>query len=118
MSRRKIIEAASELLVDRMIGILNREPVTVMDVAPADLHISDEECLSFDFPLMKMAPEEHKPSSPPAHVTCGTTAITIRVPNRVLQAFRAHSDRTGTRYQTLMNRALREAADTIDRGYV
>lgn len=45
------------------------------------------------------------PGATPAPVS-GTSPITIRVPNWVLQAFREQSNSTGIPYQTLMNRAL------------
>lgn len=44
----------------------------------------------------------------------GRKPITIRVPNRVLQVFRRESERTGTAYQTLMNRVLADAADALE----
>ena len=43
----------------------------------------------------------------------GTKPITIRVPNRVLQAYHRKAEKTGTAYQTLMNRALKEAAGAL-----
>ena len=45
--------------------------------------------------------------------TSGTKRITIRVPNWVLQVFRDQAETTGVPYQTLMNRALGEAADAM-----
>ena len=36
----------------------------------------------------------------------GTTPICIRLPNRVINAFKLEADKKGTRYQTLINRTL------------
>jgi len=57
-----------------------------------------------------------KPTAPAKpHVTSGsvngTKPISIRVPNRIIRAFKARAAATGTSYQTLMNRALKSAAD-------
>lgn len=43
----------------------------------------------------------------------GKQSITIRIDRRVLMAFRNQSEKTGTAYQTLINRALQDAADTF-----
>lgn len=39
----------------------------------------------------------------------GTHPISIRLPVRVIRAFKAQASKTGGNYQTMMNRALREA---------
>lgn len=39
----------------------------------------------------------------------GTTPICIRLPNRVINAFKLEADKKGTRYQTLINRTLNTA---------
>lgn len=41
----------------------------------------------------------------------GTKPVSLRIPNRVINAFRAESIKTGTSYQTLMIRALSDAAE-------
>jgi len=43
----------------------------------------------------------------------GTARISIRVPKRVLRAFKSRARKTGVPYQTLMNRALRVEADKV-----
>lgn len=44
----------------------------------------------------------------------GTTPVSIRVPNRVLQIFRQRAESTGVQYQKLMNRVLAEAAEAME----
>ncbi len=44
----------------------------------------------------------------------GTKPITIRVPVRVLQAYRHKAEEKGVPYQKLMNRVLAEAAGAIE----
>lgn len=66
-----------------------------------------------------LIPEEVDKATSPADVggsktpVSGTKPITIRVHNRVLRAFRDQAEKTGTAYQTLMNRALANAADAM-----
>lgn len=40
----------------------------------------------------------------------GTRPVCIRIPARVIRAFKTQAEKTGGCYQTIMNRALREAA--------
>lgn len=76
------------------------------------------------FPDLEIELEDLDLSAPaPAGITAGVTAdthagltvagksqkITIRIPTRVLAAFRAQAAKTGVPYQRLMNRALRSA---------
>jgi uncharacterized protein (DUF4415 family) len=58
------------------------------------------------------ASEPH-PVAPPAKCTTGTKPVSLRIPNRVINAFRAESMKTGTCYQTLMIRALADAAEEV-----
>lgn len=72
------------------------------------IEFSDEE-LTFNFDA---------PVAPPVSVTApifaGTHPVSIRVPGRVIHAFKVQAAKSGCGYQTLMNRALRRAAE----GYV
>ena len=43
----------------------------------------------------------------------GTHPICIRVPARIIKAFRVQADKTGARHQTLMIRALQAAANSF-----
>lgn len=72
------------------------------------------------FPDLEIELEDLDLSAPaPAGITADTHAgltvagksqkITIRIPTRVLAAFRAQAAKTGVPYQRLMNRALRSA---------
>ena len=44
----------------------------------------------------------------------GKTRITIYLDNDVLEAFRGHAETTGSGYQTLINRALREYVERLN----
>lgn len=41
----------------------------------------------------------------------GKTRITLYLDDDILETFRAHAERSGSGYQTLINRALRETLD-------
>lgn len=41
----------------------------------------------------------------------GTKHVSIRIPNRVVNAFKAEATKSGKNYQTLMNRILADAAE-------
>ena len=50
---------------------------------------------------------------PTAQVLTGTRKITIRLPNRLLAAYKTQAERTGTRYQTLITRTLNTASRNL-----
>jgi predicted DNA binding CopG/RHH family protein len=75
------------------------------DIAELDVQI-EKECRSTHTTTAKSTTTVAKPEP-----VCGTKSITIRIHNRVLRAFKAQAAATGTPYQTLMHRALSEAAD-------
>lgn len=60
----------------------------------------------------KFTPNPPKVSKAPLPVI-GKQSITIRIDRRVLLTFREQAEKTGTPYQTLINRALQDAADTF-----
>jgi uncharacterized protein (DUF4415 family) len=60
-----------------------------------------------------LAPAPTKlPASLPVPVS-GSRLISIRVPERVIHAFKAESAKTGRPYQTMMNRALKTVAESF-----
>ena len=70
-----------------------------------DLKLIDDEFLlepAFGSPKAAKSGEAPLPMS-------GTTPICIRLPNRVINAFKLQADKKGTRYQTLINRTLNTA---------
>lgn len=83
--------------------------VPAVSFDPEGLHV-DLDDVPFTFQPECGAP---LPSTTTAMPTSGTRSTTIRVPGRVLAAFRAEAERTGTPYQTLMNRTLEAAADAM-----
>lgn len=56
---------------------------------------------------------ESAPAALVVEYTSGTKPVSLRIPCRVIKAFRAGSKKTGTSYQTLMIRALSDAADGL-----
>lgn len=70
-----------------------------------DLELIDDEFLlepAFGSPGAAKSGEAPLPMS-------GTTPICIRLPNRVINAFKLEADKKGTRYQTLIKRTLNTA---------
>lgn len=91
------------------------KPVEDIELTAAELDYDVNIELDFDV-SMDLPPLSAKPApslmtaSAPAVPCHGTRKISIRVPTAVLNAFQAQAKRKGTRGQTLMNRALREAS--------
>lgn len=114
MSRKEIVNAATALLVERLLGMAVNDTELRVDVDIEELRLTGA-----DFHLPIVMPEaRHKETysgKDPVRVVCGTTPVTIRIPNRVLQVFRSQSEKTGTKYQTLINRALSEAAEGFEK---
>ena len=92
--------------------------------APVSLVVPEETLESFEFNedwtlFRELQPELFEGKPDPASIerlkatVSGTKHVTIRIPNRVLQVFRQQADKKAVPYQTLMNRALSEAADAF-----
>jgi uncharacterized protein (DUF4415 family) len=79
--------------------------MAAVDQPIESIEFSDEE-LTFDFDA-PVAP----PVSVAAPIFAGTRPVSIRVPGRVIHAFKVQAAKSGCGYQTLMNRALRRAAE-------
>lgn len=86
------------------------------DMPVLDVEFEDGE-LNLDWdalpPITRVAPA--KPTgttdAPVSKIpVSGTCPICIRIPARVIHAFKAQAEKTGGNYQTIMNRTLREAA--------
>jgi uncharacterized protein (DUF4415 family) len=64
-----------------------------------------------DLPLLPaVAPVKSVDATGTTSPLTGTHPISIRLPVQVIAAFKAQANKTGGNYQTMMNRALREAA--------
>lgn len=116
---RKISKKTREELTQRLLEVMLARldtPVTpkIPEVTLEPLVIDEDWSL-----LKEFHPElfEGKPDSTSVErlkaTVSGTRPITIRIPNRVLQKFHQQADKTGTGYQTLINRVLSEAADAM-----
>lgn len=100
-------------------AILESDPLSVVAFTKEELESMDEELLAdidldaFSDSGWDLQVSAGHTSAPPEGSTiskgvpmCGTQRITIRVPRRVLAAFRARAKSSGTRYQTLIVRTL------------
>lgn len=110
MSRK--ISASRALVVDVfkrfMAEIDNPTPLVIPD---EDLALDDLDGL-FTLFMGEPAPAtERAPTAVTPEPVCGTKPISIRLHNRVINAFKAEATKTGTSYQRLMHRALADAAE-------
>lgn len=104
-SKKKLSPEEFETILDRIKAAAD-QPVLDMDF--------DFDALDVDFDdLCAWSPATLvKPSTTdtPAPSLSGTRPICIRVPARVIHAYKAQAAKTGGSYQTIMNRALSGAA--------
>lgn len=115
-ARAKVREELAKRLMDALIARLDA-PLSL--VIPAEMlepmHI-DEDWLLFK----ETHPDVFEPKPAPSTIkrlkeaVSGTKPITIRVPVRVLAAYRHKAEEKGVPYQKLMNRALAEVAGAIE----
>lgn len=115
-ARAKVREELAKRLIDALIARLD---------APVSLVIPNEILepidIEEDWSLFKEAhPDVFEAKPDPATIkrlkatVSGTKSITIRVPVRVLDAYRHKAEEKGVPYQKLMNRALAEAAGAVE----
>lgn len=101
-------------------------PLAVLEFAPEELTLDFENMPEEDSAISRSpiaSPElllecpreapEVRPSTYPSLPVCGTHPICIRVPVRLIRAYKEQARRTGRNYQTLMNDALRNAANAF-----
>lgn len=114
MARKKTITRTELLdILDRARAMAD-EPMPEIDVSLDGLVLLEDEVLDPIMPLEAtgtgpgalLGDDDTSPLS-------GTQRISIRVPKRVLRAFKSRARKTGVPYQTLMNRALRVEADKV-----
>lgn len=106
MPRKKEISADDLLAIMKLAMDMSELPHTEISF---DLPDSDFDLSALPPPVFSMA-RKKSVSDAMSLPVCGTHPISIRVPARVIRAFKLRALATGCSYQTLMNRALREAA--------
>lgn len=108
VSRELVAEVMKRILFQIETPIYEESPIPLPEV---DTELKDID--AFINRLMIAASPASVPGyvAPLAESACGTRPVSLRIPNRVINAFRAESMKTGTSYQTLMIRALADATE-------
>lgn len=104
-----------ELVADVMRRLMAEmeKPSPLESLPDVDCDMSDIDAL-VDRLLTAALPECKTPSlAPKVDAGSGSKAVSLRIPYRVIHAFKSQSIKTGANYQTLMNRALAEAAENF-----
>lgn len=111
-----VARALTKMIIDA--GFTSLEELQASDkLDGSELPAFDVEMEALGVDLSGISSTPPVPGAEPAGVStaasrpCGTRRISIRVHERVLFAFKAQAEKTGTPYQTLMKRALDEAAE-------
>jgi uncharacterized protein (DUF4415 family) len=90
-------------------------PEEELSLESIDLDVNFDIDVDFDFDFSAPVPER-KPGEPAMVISApGTKKVTIRIPNRIIDAFKANTKVSGGRYQTKMIRALEKAAMDLPR---
>jgi predicted DNA binding CopG/RHH family protein len=103
---KDLMSAAGITSVESMLKIVPDNDIAMIDLdVDFDLDFDDLQVTGCE-PTSTESPTAGERLAP----VSGTRSVAIRVPARVLQAFRVQAAKSCIGYQTLMNRALREAA--------
>jgi hypothetical protein len=106
MPRKKEIPASDFQAIMKYIMEMPEIPIPEYSL---DFDFADIDVSGFPPPLSSVLGK--KPASPETMLpVSGSVSICIRVPARVICAYKLKAAATGRSYQTLMNRALAEAA--------
>lgn len=113
MASKKSIDRALVANLIKRLAIEIEKPTLAAVPGSHDVEAEIRSIDAFVDRLMTMATTSSKTkhASPPAEYTSGSKAVQLRIPQWVINAFRAASLDKGVGYQTLMIRALTEAAD-------
>lgn len=105
MRKKKLSTEEFNWIIEQAM-VAAEQPMLEMPFTAAEMGLELE-----DMPEPSPAPVGGAASSAPLPPLPGTRPILIRVPQRVIRSFKIEAERTGGSYQTLMNRALRQAAE-------
>lgn len=105
MPRKKRIAADDLRKIMELCIALEDMPVSELKFDSEDADLDLREDLPFLADVIGKKPAPDATMLP----VSGTHPICIRVPARVIRAFKLRADKTGCSYQTLMNRALAAA---------
>lgn len=103
--KRKLTKEELQPLFEKIMAVAD-QPILDMDFDFDDLNLSLDALLS----LPSYTPPKVSAVAAALPSLSGTRSICIRVPARVIHAFRVQAAKTGGSYQTIMNRALKAAA--------
>ncbi len=107
MHRKKTITAAEfEEVIQRALAI-STEPIQGIEFDLADLEYDFSDVRNMPLPTSRVP---RPPALAPTGTTTGTLKVSIRIPAPTLAAFKARAAKTGTAYQSLINKTLSAAA--------
>ena len=104
MPREVVVDVIKRLIAE----IDNPTPLVYPDTSDRldDVGFLLEGLLTSAAPIIEPTPAAAAPEP-----VSGTKPVTIRIPNRVINVFKAEAKKTGRGYQTLMRRSLADAAE-------
>ena len=104
MHTKKTIATADLAEIKRLALAISAEPIQEIEFDDSDF--------AFDFDTIPLSvPIKRRPHRlTPVGCANGTLKVSIRIPARVLVAFKERAATTGTAYQSLINKTLKDAA--------
>ena len=110
MGRKKKISDKEVLAMVARVLAFDAESLQEEDLVIDGLDFDMDESLAWTLAPPPLKP----PTATPTPVSLpGTRMICIRVPERVIHAYKVESAKTGRPYQTMMNRALKTVAESF-----
>ena len=107
--KRKLTPEEFNALIPRILAAADA-PIAVLEFEPSELDFDLDEPLANVFsPELPAAPAAKVPETPVSMYK--SHPILIRIPERVIRAFKNEAKRTGGCYQTLMNKSLKVVAE-------
>ena len=107
--KRKLTPEEFKALTPRILAAADA-PIAVLEFDPSELDFDLDEPLANVFsPELPAAPAAKVPETPVSMYK--SHPILIRIPERVIRAFKNEAKRTGGHYQSLMNKTLKVTAE-------
>ena len=107
--KRKLTPEEFNALIPRILAAADA-PIAVLEFEPSELDFDLDEPLANVFsPELPATPAAKVPETPVSMYK--SHPILIRIPERVIRAFKNEAKRTGGCYQTLMNKSLKVVAE-------
>ena len=112
--KKKVSDEAVKAMIARIEHVACHPELYPFEALPKEWALDGiDPDADFDIDITAPLPKRVTSAAEPVISAPGTRKVTIRIPNRIIDAFKASAEVSGGRYQTKMIKALESASLTL-----